>query len=145
VAPPCKRCLFASRCGRFVEGATCGLAEEHLAEVMEEIAALPWVKAQDAFAVRVFGVTATALRIADQYIAAVGPFRVGEDGEVEVQASIMDWRHKLSGALGRQAEALGLTPTARARMGLEPRRPRGLAALLAEAAERSGGGEDGRG
>jgi hypothetical protein len=135
LAQPCARCHFAGRCDRFEEGATCVVAREYQAELEAELMGLEHVREQDALVVHNLSVTATGLRIVDEYIAAVGPFRVDEEGNVSLQTALTDWREKLSRSLVQMADALGLTPRARAQLKLGGAGgvAGGLAALLIEA------------
>jgi P27 family predicted phage terminase small subunit len=111
------------------------VAREYQEQVEAEIMGLKHIKPEDRFVVADFAVTATGLRIADEYIAAQGPFTVDEEGEVAVREAILDLRHRLSASLMRQADALGLTPQARARLKLADGQGGrgGLASLLLEA------------
>lgn len=115
IAPPCRHCIIRARCERYEEGETCAVAEEHQAALVGEIMALPQIEPQDFPLVAEYAKLATALQVADTYLANAGPLLPGADaGYLEVQPLLKE-RTRLSGALVKLASELGLSPTARLR------------------------------
>lgn len=138
IAPPCRFCIAKSECDRFREGnATCILAEEYQAEVTAQIMALPQIQPEDRPLVLEYAKTATALTIIDRYVAHASPLLPGSDkGYLDVQP-VMKQRAGLSSQLVKLADALGLSPAARAKLKVGERdKQGGLAAALAEISRR---------
>jgi len=139
IAPPCRVCIARTTCDRFRDGdATCIVAEEYQAQVIADLMVLPQIQAEDEPIVREYSKWATALLILDKYIANASPLLPGSDqGFVDVQPALKE-RVKISSHLLKCADALGLSPAARAKLKVSDRKdnlPAIYAAALAAASE----------
>lgn len=116
IAPPCVRCAAREECEEFRDGATCIVAERHQAQIVRDLRALPHLGAVDLPLVHEYAKVATAIVIADTYLARTGPLLPGDDkGLLEYQPA-MQTRLKLSERLEKLAGTLGLTPVMRAKL-----------------------------
>lgn len=131
LAPACDRCADRTRCEAFTEGGTCRLAEEQQADLMACIMALPHIRPEHEPLARAYCRDAVFVEIVVRYLGAVSPFLPGSDtGYLEGQPVLTEY-HRAVGRMQKAADALGLTPAARVRLGLDQDgRPRGLAHLL---------------
>ena len=132
LAPSCDHCADREHCEHYRKGDTCILAEQQVAETVESIMALPHVQATDRPLAVAYARTATLLEILARYVANVSPLLPGSDaGYLEAQPVM----HNIASAetrLVKLASELGLSPAARARLGLnEDGKPRSFARLLA--------------
>jgi len=131
LAPACDRCAERTRCEAFTEGGTCRLAEEQQAELIACIQALPHIRPEHEPLVRAYARDAVFVEIIARYLGATSPLLPGSDtGYLEAQPVLQQYGAAV-GRMQKAADALGLTPAARVRLGLDyDGRPRGFAHLL---------------
>jgi len=131
LAPACDRCADRTRCEAFTEGGTCRLAEEQQADLMACIMALPHIRPEHEPLARAYCRDAVFIEIVSRYLGATSPFLPGADnGYLEAQPVIIEYGRAV-GRMAKTADALGLTPAARARLGLDHEgRPQGIAHIL---------------
>jgi len=131
LAPSCNHCADRERCEAYAEGGTCRLAEEQQAELIERIMALPQIRPEHEALVRAYVRDAVLVEILARYIGATSPLLPGADrGYLELQPALNDYGKAVS-RMQKLAAELGLTPAARARLGLgQDGRPQGLAHIM---------------
>ncbi|HPL30490.1 MAG TPA: hypothetical protein PLG21_20805 [Anaerolineae bacterium] len=98
---------------------------------MDSIMALPHIRPEHEPLARAYCRDAVLLEILARYLGATSPLLPGSDaGYLELQPAMNDYG-KAVARMQKTADALGLTPSARARLGLDAEgRPRGLAHIL---------------
>lgn len=133
IAPPCCICAFAKECEGYSEGAKrCALIEEMVEDLIREIMALPHVRDEDILLVEELARSKTFLWVIDRWLARVGPFKEEplKERRLEPQG-ILKQRWVAANSMARLADQLGLSPSARARLGLDKRAESGLAVRAA--------------
>lgn len=133
IAPGCQVCLFAKECEGYEEGAKrCAVIEEMSGSLIEQAMALDHVKSQDVILVEELARCKTFLWVVDRWLARVGPFREDllKERKLEPQG-ILKQRWVAANTMVRIADQLGLSPSARARLGLDKDAETGLAARAA--------------
>ena len=135
MSPCCDRCVGRATCDLYQAGGTCVIAEQYQADLLAalecEVEITPALRPVATEYARI----ATALAIAQVFLAQAGPFLPGaENGYIEGQP-ILQRRDGWSSRLQSLANDLGLTPAAKHRMRANEKTTAGdiLAAALAEA------------
>lgn len=131
LAPSCDQCTQRDRCDAYEAGGTCRIAEAEQARIVDALQALPHVRPEHGPIVTLYARDCVLLGIIAQYIADGGPFLPGAPGFVEAQPVLEGLYNKTAGRMLKAADALGLTPAARSRLGLDhDGRPQGIGRLL---------------
>ena len=135
IAPGCNVCIFGSagECeGYEPEAKECALIEEMTGSLIEEIMALDHVKDEDVLVVEELARAKTFLWIVDKWLSRVGPFKAEALKKQILEGQpILKQRWVAANSMVRIADQLGLSPSARARLGLDKRGETGLAARAA--------------
>lgn len=133
LAPSCDHCADREHCEAFEAGGTCRLAEQEQADLYAAVMSLPHVRPEQAPLVRAYCRDAVFVEIVARYLGATSPFLPGAEkaAYVEGQPVLKNYSAAVARML-KTAEALGLTPAARNRLGLDqPTEPQGLAHIMA--------------
>jgi len=131
LAPSCDHCTQRDRCDAYEAGGTCRIAEAEQARIVEALQALPHVRPEHGPIVTLYARDCVLLGIIAQYIADGGPFLPGAPGYMEAQPVLEGLYNKTAARMLKAADALGLTPAARNRLGLDhDGRPVGIGRLL---------------
>jgi len=131
LAPSCNHCTQRDRCDAYEEGATCRIAEAEQTRIVEALQALPHVRPEHDAIVTLYARDCVLLGIVAQYIAEGGPFLPGAPGYIEAQPVLDRLYNATANRMLKTADALGLTPAARNRLGLDHEgRPQGIAHIL---------------
>jgi hypothetical protein len=131
LAPSCDHCTQRNRCDAYEAGGTCRIAEDEQARIVEALQALPHVRPEHGPIVTLYARDCVLLGIIAQYIADGGPFLPGAPGFIEAQPVLEGLYNKTAARMLKAADALGLTPAARNRLGLDQEgRPQGIGRLL---------------
>lgn len=135
IAPGCHVCIFgfAGECERYKKGAKeCALIDEMTGSLIEEIMTLDHIKDEDVILVEELARSKTFLWIVDKWLSRVGPFKVEALKKRILEGQpILKMRWVAANSMVRIADQLGLSPTARARLGLDKSAETGLAARAA--------------
>jgi phage terminase small subunit len=144
LAPSCDHCAQRDRCDAYEPGGTCRIAEAEQARIVEALQALPHVRPEHDAIVTLYARDCVLLGIIAQYIADGGPFLPGAPGYIEAQPVLEGLYNKTAARMLKAADALGLTPAARNRLGLDQEgRPQGLAHIMSAEFEPVETGEEG--
>lgn len=131
LAPSCDHCTQRDRCDAYEAGGTCRIAEAEQARIVEALQALPHVRPEHGAIVTLYARDCVLLGIIAQYIADGGPFLPGAPGFIEAQPVLERLYNATANRMLKTADALGLTPAARNRLGLDAEgRPQGIGRLL---------------
>ncbi len=132
--PGCDRCLIGQKgqCEKYDKTRSdCVIGLQALDEEVSRITNLPWIRPEHGALVEEFARARIFLFLVDRWLMAVGPFRLGGDGDLDVR-SVLKTRTTISNSMARFAEQLGLTPLSRKTLGLplmEEAEPVDVAAL----------------
>ncbi|MEN6548453.1 MAG: P27 family phage terminase small subunit, partial [Armatimonadia bacterium] len=139
--PVCRMCVAKDECEAYDAGGTCRIAEDHQNSIIRDVMALAHIADEDRPVVVEYSKVCVGLALCDLYLSvAGGPFLPGADkGFVDVQPATK-YRADLTKTLLNYANALGLTPSARARLRTEDKGKyddlaRALAAMSGQQAE----------
>lgn len=145
IAPGCNVCIFgfAGECERYEKGAKrCALIEEMTEDLIREIMALDHIKDEDVILVEELARNKTFLWIVDKWLSRVGPFKVEALKKRILEGQpILKQRWVAANTMTRLADQLGLSPTSRARLGLDKGPEPGLAARAATIEAKKGSEE----
>ena len=139
--PLCKHCVLKDKCPEYSaeEGAVCAPARAAQERLLGQLLSLEQIDpVQDLPLVLEYVKSAIFLQIVDKYVTEAGIFLPGaEEGYLEWQP-VLKTRWTCANSMAKISDKLGLNPVARARLKLEGRLSKKVAAVLALEA----GGDD---
>jgi hypothetical protein len=145
LAPSCDHCADRNNCEAYTAGGTCALAEQEQADLYAAVTALPHIRPEQAPLVRAYCRDAVFVEIVARYLGATSPFLPGADAAAYIEGQpILKGYSAAVARMTKTADALGLTPAARSRLGLDAEgRPQGIGRLLSAAWEPVENAEEG--
>ena len=132
LAPSCDHCADRGNCEAYTAGGTCSLAEQEQAELHAAVTALPHIRPEQEPLVRAYVRDAVFCEIIVRYLGATSPFLPGADKAAYIEGQpVLPYYNAAVARMLKAADALGLTPAARNRLGLDhDGRPQGIGRLL---------------
>ena len=115
LAPPCRLCVARDGCENFdAEAVGCVIVEAEQTRLVASVAALPHITETDLPAVREWALLSVTCTVIDRYVGHRGMFSETKGG-LDVQP-VLRFRLTLSNRVSSLADALALTPAARAKL-----------------------------